>query len=72
MLVDKFQALMHPGMRVSSFIENFTGISNQMLAEANPCAEIIGSFCDFIGADNLVAHDVSFDKSFLDSELQRI
>jgi DNA polymerase-3 subunit epsilon len=72
LLVDRFQALMHPGMRISSFIENFTGISNQMLTEAKPCAEVMGSFCDFIGSDNLVAHNASFDKRFLDAELQRI
>ncbi len=39
LLTDRFQALMYPGIRVNSFIENFTGISNQMLAEAAPCSE---------------------------------
>ncbi|ABM03661.1 DNA polymerase III, epsilon subunit [Psychromonas ingrahamii 37] len=72
LLVERFQALMHPGIRISSFIENFTGISNKMLAEAKPCAEVMGRFCDFIGSDNLVAHNASFDKRFLDAELHRI
>lgn len=72
LLVDRFQALMHPGMRINSFIENFTGISNKMLAEAESCAQVMDSFCDFIGSDNLVAHNASFDKSFLDAELHRI
>ncbi|MFT6925292.1 MAG: DNA polymerase-3 subunit epsilon [Psychromonas sp.] len=72
LVVERFQALMHPGMRVNSFIENFTGISNEMLAEAQPCAVVMDNFCDFIDSDNLVAHNASFDKSFLDAELQRI
>ncbi|MFT6928517.1 MAG: DNA polymerase-3 subunit epsilon [Psychromonas sp.] len=72
LLVDRFQALMNPGMRINSFIENFTGISNKMLAEAEPCAVVMDSFCDFIGSDNLVAHNASFDKNFLDAELHRI
>ncbi|MGB5446986.1 MAG: 3'-5' exonuclease [Psychromonas sp.] len=72
LLTDRFQALMYPGIRVNSFIENFTGISNQMLAEAAPCREVMNDFCDFIGDFNLVAHNASFDKSFLDAELQKI
>ena len=39
-VVDQFQSLMNPGFRVSGFIENYTGISNAMLAKAPPCAEI--------------------------------
>ena len=36
-VTDKFQALMNPGFRVSSFIEQYTGITNQMLAKADSC-----------------------------------
>lgn len=71
-VVDRFQALMNPGKRVNSFISNFTGISNEMLATAEPCAQVMGRFCDFIGDADLVAHNASFDKKFLDAELQRI
>lgn len=71
-LTDRFQALMNPGVRVNSFIENFTGISNSMLIDAEPCAQVMNQFCDFIGDANLVAHNASFDKKFLDCELQKI
>ena len=33
-IVDRYQRLMNPGFRVSSFIEDYTGISNSMLSEA--------------------------------------
>jgi len=71
-VVDRFQALMNPGQQISGFIENYTGISNAMLANAAPCAEVMADFCDFIGDYNLVAHNAAFDRKFLDAELARI
>lgn len=71
-VVNTFQQLMNPGFRVSSFIEGYTGITNNMLAGAPSCAEVMSDFNDFIGNDNLVAHNASFDKRFLDAEFERI
>ena len=71
-IVDRFQSLMNPGMRVSSFIESYTGITNQMLRTAPPAAEVMRRFAGFIGRHPLVAHNASFDRSFLDAEFARI
>lgn len=71
-VVDTFQQLMNPGFRVSSFIESYTGISNAMLASAPSCEQVMAEFNHFIGNDNLVAHNASFDKRFLDAELERL
>jgi DNA polymerase-3 subunit epsilon len=71
-VVDRFQGLMNPGLRVSSFIEGLTGISNEMLAGAPDCAEVMDEFADFIAGHDLVAHNASFDRRFLDAELTRI
>jgi DNA polymerase-3 subunit epsilon len=71
-VVDRFQELMNPGRRVSGFIEDYTGISNAMLKHAAPCEEVMQRFADFIGGHNLVAHNASFDKRFLDAEFNRI
>ena len=71
-VTDSFQALMNPGQRVSGFIEDYTGITNKMLADAPDCATVMEEFADFIGDANLVAHNASFDKRFLDAELARI
>ncbi len=71
-IVARFQELMNPGQLVSDFIESYTGITNQMLKEAPPCAEVMDRFADFIGGYNLVAHNASFDKRFLDAELRKI
>lgn len=71
-IVDRFQELMNPGRRISGFIENYTSISNEMLAEADSCGEVMGRFSDFIAGHNLIAHNASFDQKFLDAELERI
>ncbi|MEI8630190.1 3'-5' exonuclease [Vibrio sp. M60_M70] len=71
-VVDSFQRLMNPGFRVSSFIENYTGITNNMLRSAPSCEEVMASFSEFIAGENLIAHNASFDKRFLDAELERI
>lgn len=71
-VTDRFQQLMNPGVRISAFIEDYTGISNKMLQQAPPCDEVMAQFCDFISDDNLVAHNASFDRRFLDAELHLI
>jgi len=70
-ITDRFQQLMNPGRRISAFIESYTGITNQMLASAPPCEEVMAAFADFIDGSNLVAHNASFDQKFLVSELER-
>ncbi|WP_261844348.1 3'-5' exonuclease [Aliamphritea ceti] len=71
-VVDEFQALMNPGFRITGFIEGFTGITNQMLAKAPSCEEVMAQFADFLGDSNLLAHNASFDQRFLDHELKLI
>ncbi|WP_339673184.1 3'-5' exonuclease [Dasania marina] len=70
--VDRFQSLMNPGFKVSGFISQYTGISNTMLRQAPPCEEVMDGFADFIADSNLLAHNASFDKRFLDAELAHI
>jgi DNA polymerase-3 subunit epsilon len=71
-VTERFQELMNPGQRISGFIESYTGITNGMLKDARPCGEVMLDFADFIGGYNLVAHNASFDKRFLDAELERV
>lgn len=71
-ITDKFQALMNPGFGITSFIEQYTGISNRMLTSAKSCDVVMAEFCDFIGNDNLLAHNAAFDRKFLDAELNNI
>ncbi len=71
-LVDRFQQLMNPGQRINYFIENYTGITNDMVQGAPSCEEVMLEFASFIEDFNLVAHNSSFDARFLCSELKRV
>ena len=71
-VVKRFQSLMNPGRRINHFIEGYTGITNGMLKHAPPCKEVMHEFAEFINGYNLVAHNASFDKRFLDAELGKI
>lgn len=71
-IVERFQSLMNPGRRIDAFIENLTGISNHMIAQAPPAAEVMTAFSRFIGESPLVAHNAAFDSRFLEAELTRI
>ncbi len=68
-VTDRFQQLMNPGFRISGFIEDYTGITQEMLDAAPPCEQVMAEFADFIGGHNVVAHNASFDRRFLDAEL---
>ena len=71
-ITDRFQSLMNPGIRISGFIEDYTGITNRMLRAAPPCKTVMARLADFIEDHDLVAHNASFDQRFLDAECQRI
>lgn len=71
-IVDRFQSLMNPGIRISSFIESYTGITNKMVRSSPSIAEVMQKFTSFMGNNHLVAHNASFDCRFLDAELSRI
>ena len=71
-VVDRFQSLMNAGVRISSFIESFTGISNAMVAAAPPAAQVMAEAARFVGSAPLVAHNAGFDRRFWQAELARV
>ena len=71
-IVDQFQSLINPGFSIDSFIENYTDISNAMLADAPPSEQAMPQLREFLGDSALVAHNASFDRGFLEAEYQRL
>jgi DNA polymerase III subunit epsilon len=71
-IIDRFQSLMNPGMKISGFIEEYTGITNRMLSNAPSIKEVMNKLRVFLAQHHLVAHNASFDSRFLDAELDRI
>lgn len=71
-VVDRFQSLMNAGVRISPFIEAYTGISNEMVRAAPPAADVMSEAARFVGDTPLVAHNASFDQRFWSAELARL
>ena len=70
-VVDQFQSLMNAGVRIPPFITQLTGITNAMVADAPPAAEVMAQARRFVGDTPLVAHNAPFDRGFWQAELAR-
>jgi DNA polymerase III subunit epsilon len=70
-IVDRFQSLMNSGTWVPPFIEQLTGISNEMLADAPPAEAVIRQVMSFTRGCPLVAHNAPFDRGFWRTEGDR-
>ena len=71
-VVDRYQSLMYAGVRIPSYIEALTGISDAMVRKAPTAAEVMREVSEFVGDYPLVAHNASFDCKFWDAEMARI
>jgi len=70
-VVDSFQSLMRSGAWVPPFIQQLTGISNEMLADAPASEAVMRDVARFTGGCPLVAHNAAFDRGFWQAELAR-
>jgi DNA polymerase-3 subunit epsilon len=71
-VVDRYQSLMNAGVRIPSFIEAYTGISNEMIATAPPASTVMAEASRFVAGRPMAAHNASFDRRFWAAEMQRI
>ena len=67
-IVGRFQSLMNTGTWVPPFIEQLTGISNRMLAQAPPARAVMHELMRFTRGLPLVAHNAAFDRGFWAAE----
>jgi DNA polymerase III subunit epsilon len=68
-VVGHYQSLMHSGAWVPPFIEQLTGISNAMLADAPPAAQVMQAVAAFTRGVPIVAHNAAFDRNFWQAEM---
>lgn len=64
-VTDVFSELVKPSESIDEFIEELTGITNEMVANAPDLQSVLPSFLDFIASDVLVGHNINFDINFL-------
>ena len=70
-VVDRYQQLVNPERAVPGRITEMTGITTGMVFEAPPVEEVLPEYLAFLGDGILTAHNLSFDASFLNAELER-
>ncbi|MFR9119079.1 MAG: PolC-type DNA polymerase III, partial [Merdibacter sp.] len=70
--VKSLQLFIRPPHALSAFTTNLTGITDMDVQDAPTFEECVDQILDFIGDHILVAHNASFDFSFLNSALRRI
>ncbi len=68
---EPWQQLVHPGRPIPPMITSLTGISNAMVADAPPFAEIADAVCARLDGHVFTAHNAAFDWGFVDHELLR-
>ncbi|HKL48291.1 MAG TPA: exonuclease domain-containing protein [Desulfuromonadales bacterium] len=71
-LVEEWSTLVNPGKSISPFIEQLTGISTAMVAEAPRFEDLADELFDRLRGKILVAHNARFDTGFLKSEFRRL
>lgn len=67
----EFTTLIRPKSRISGFITNLTGISNEMVSTAPSIEEVLPELMNFLGDKPVLAHNASFDLGFLNAAYHR-
>jgi DNA polymerase III subunit epsilon len=70
--VSQWSSLVNPQTRISGFIEQLTGISNAMVANAPLFSELADTVREQLAGHVFIAHNARFDYGFLRSEFARL
>ncbi len=73
-ITERFSSFVNPHVPIPFEIERLTGIKDEMVADAEDIEVVLPQFLDFCEGCVLVAHNASFDMSFIkeNMKLQRI
>ena len=70
--VREWAQLVNPGTRIPPFIEQLTGISNELVAAAPAFADVANETLRRLEGRLLIAHNARFDYGFLKAEFARL
>jgi len=71
-LLEEWSSLVNPECPISPYIEAFTGISSEMVADAPLFAAIAATVLDKVRGAVFIAHNARFDYSFLRGEFRKV
>ncbi len=69
---EKFHVYINPQMVIPQESIKIHGITNEQVKDSPIFSEIADDFINFIGDSIMIAHNASFDKNFINSELSKI
>lgn len=64
-IIEVFQQLVNPGFEIDDFIQDLTGITNDMLLSEPNIQDALPDFDAFVRNEIVVGHNVNFDINFL-------
>lgn len=71
-IVKKYNQLINPGCEIDKVITKITGITNEDLKDKPSFADVLDEIeALFVGAEEVVAHNVEFDSTMLLNEFKR-
>ncbi|MEG0398583.1 MAG: exonuclease domain-containing protein, partial [Cetobacterium sp.] len=71
-IVERYSQLINPGKPIPKKITEITGITDDMVVGMPSIEEILPKFMEFVGDSTLVAHNSTFDMSFIRRDVKRI
>ncbi len=71
-ITDRFSTFVNPKRTISRDITKLTSITDQMVADAPDIETVLPQFLSFIGDAVLVAHNASFDMSFIEQNMRNL
>ncbi len=71
-VVEEYSTLVNPGTRIPYSIQQFTGITEEMVADAPPFEAVAGEIAARTEGRLFAAHSARFDYGFLRSEFRRL
>lgn len=71
-IIDRFNEFANPRHKLSAFTIELTGITDEMVENAPDPEVVIDKFRDWVGDAILVAHNASFDMSFLNAGYKKL
>jgi DNA polymerase III subunit epsilon len=71
-VIDQYATLINPGRTIPSFVQNLTGITDQMVSEAPLFSDVAEHIKKFTDEYIFVAHSSQFDYSFIRQEFKSV
>jgi DNA polymerase-3 subunit epsilon len=71
-IIEEFSTLINPERRIPSFITGLTGITNEMVEDAPKFYEVAAKIVELTKNTVFVAHNASFDYSFVKNEFSQL